>query len=72
MEGRKNELEIQRPEEMLREVEGQILKELREIERTVNDRRSADTASCQAAYLGRLMRRRNLLLQRCEAERRRA
>lgn len=72
MDGSRAEVEVERPEDMLNEVEARILKELKEIERTVIDRGSPDTACCQLAFLGRLMSRRDTLLRRCAAERRRA
>ena len=72
MDEQRTGIETETPEEMLNEVERRILEELREIERTIIDRKSTDTASVQAAFLGRLVSRRNVLLRRCTQERRRA
>lgn len=72
MDERLNGVEVETPEEMLNEVEQRILEEIREMERTIIDRKSADAASVQAAFLGRLVSRRNVLLRRCDQERRRA
>lgn len=50
-------------EQMLSEVEDRIIEQLDALRQTVIERKSEDTASCEAAFLKNLVCRRNTLLR---------
>ena len=60
---RSNAIERESTEQMLGEVEDRILEQLDALRRTVIDRKSTDTAACEAEFLTHLVRRRNTLLR---------
>ena len=56
-------IECASTEQMLSEVEDRIIEQLDALRRTVIERKSEDTASCEAAFLKILVSRRNTLLR---------
>lgn len=59
----RGEIVRENTEQMLAEVEQKIIEQLDALRRTVTDRKSADTATCEAAFLKHLVDRRNVLLR---------